>query len=299
KRLDQKKRATRILSAWPPWSVPLTLGLACCDFPAPGAVLGAAGLDQFLEPLEVAPDTSRVEAGGCADGLDRIGLIAHREADKRLALADRLERDGAARLLSVLADPADLPVGMLLEDLCVPLGLLAGDVRDPVQARVVELLDVLDAFHEEREVLELRPLVVRHRDGDVDLDRLVDRARRGTACERHARQAPVTATLERYGDGAADADGDEDRVAELVTALPLDARPRAIDVPRHLDELVLECHVGSQPCRGGDEAKAARGPATSDRPVAHCRQELLAELPVLRERSGVIGSARGAVFQYL
>src|SRR6185295_19922266 len=104
-------------------------------------------------PLEVASDASRVEAGGCADRLDRICLIAHREADARLVFADRLERDGAARLLTVLADPADLPVRMLLEDLCVPLGFLAGDVHDPVQARVVELLDVFDAFHEEREVL--------------------------------------------------------------------------------------------------------------------------------------------------
>jgi hypothetical protein len=54
---------------------------------------------------------------------------------------------------------------MLLEDLRVPLVRLTADLGDPVQARVVELLHVLDAFHEQPEVLELRALVVRRRDG--------------------------------------------------------------------------------------------------------------------------------------
>jgi hypothetical protein len=39
---------------------------------------------------------------------------------------------------------------------------------------VVDLLDRLDAFHELRELLELRPLVVRGLDWHVDFDRLSD-----------------------------------------------------------------------------------------------------------------------------
>src|SRR4029077_6935032 len=132
-----------------------------------------------------------------------------------------------------------------------------------------------------------------------DVDRLVDRARRGTGGERHAWQRAVTATLEHRGDGATHADRNEDRVAELVAPLLLGARPGAIEVLRHLEELGLQLHVGGEPGHIGDEADAARGPTAGDRPVAHGRQELPTELPVLRECGGVLGRARGAVLQYL
>src|SRR5205823_5442820 len=129
------------------------------DLAAPAARLRAATLDQLLEPSEITAHAPCIEAR-C--GAERLGwafrLVAHREAHQRARLTKRLERDGAARLLAVLADPADLPVRMLFEDLRVPLRRLAGDRRHPVQAGVVELLHVVDAFHEEREVLELRPL---------------------------------------------------------------------------------------------------------------------------------------------
>jgi hypothetical protein len=42
--------------------------------------------------------------------------------------------------------------------------------RLPAKARVVELLDLLDAFHEPREILELRPLVVRGSQWNLYLD---------------------------------------------------------------------------------------------------------------------------------
>src|SRR5439155_4939926 len=98
------------------------------DLAAPSAALRAAELDQFLEPLEVAAHAPLVEAGGRAERFERpFRLVAHRQADERPRFAERLERDGAARLLAVLADPADLLVGMLLEDLRLPFSLLADD----------------------------------------------------------------------------------------------------------------------------------------------------------------------------
>jgi hypothetical protein len=52
--------------------------------------------------------------------------------------------------------------------------VLAGHLRRPVRMRVVELADLLDALHELGELLELRPLVVRGADGDLDVDGLLD-----------------------------------------------------------------------------------------------------------------------------
>src|ERR671925_52614 len=97
------------------------------DLAPPRAALGPALLDQALEALEVAADAARVEAGGGADRFAQsLRLVAHAERDACARVADRLERHRAARLLSVLADPADLAIGMLLEDLRVPLRVPAG-----------------------------------------------------------------------------------------------------------------------------------------------------------------------------
>jgi hypothetical protein len=47
-----------------------------------------------------------------------------------------------------------------------------GDLRDPIQALIIELRDRLDAVHELRELLELGPLVVRDAERDVNEDAL-------------------------------------------------------------------------------------------------------------------------------
>jgi len=52
--------------------------------------------------------------------------------------------------------------------------LTAGDLRAPVRVGVVDLADLLDALHEPRELLELRPLVVDRTDGYLHVDRLRD-----------------------------------------------------------------------------------------------------------------------------
>jgi hypothetical protein len=66
-----------------------------------------------------------------------------------------------------------------VRDLGIPLLFLARDLGAPVKVRVVELLDLLHALHEARELLELRPLVEGRAHRHVDLDRL---RRRGHAC---------------------------------------------------------------------------------------------------------------------
>src|SRR5439155_889770 len=110
--------------------------LAARDGASPGPGLGAAALDQLLEALEIAAHPPRVEPRRRAEGFCRaFRLIAHRQADE-CPVAARLERHGAAGLLAVLADPADLAVGMLLEDLRVPLGL---PTRDQAFSRLVTI----------------------------------------------------------------------------------------------------------------------------------------------------------------
>jgi len=189
-------------------------------------------------------------------------------------------------------------VGMLLEDLRVPFVRLAGDGRRPVEKRVVELLDVVDTFHEEREVLELRPLVVGGRNGDVDLDRLVDRARRGTAGEADVRPRAF-ARLHRYRCGTTDSDRDEQRIAQIVAALPLDAAPGVLEIPRHLADLALQLRIGAESRHGCDEANPPGGATPRNGAVADGREKFFAEFPVFCERRGEIGRAGSALLQCL
>jgi hypothetical protein len=69
---------------------------------------------------------------------------------------------------------SDLLVGPLLGDLRRPLTALAADLGDPLNVRVVELLDGLDPVHELRKLLELRPLVVRLLHWNLNLDRVLN-----------------------------------------------------------------------------------------------------------------------------
>jgi hypothetical protein len=86
-----------------------------------------------------------------------------------------VERDDAGLMRAVDRRPRDALVRVLLGDLRVELADLSRDLDGPVEAHVVDLTDLLDALHEVREVLELRPLVVRRADWDLHLDALLDR----------------------------------------------------------------------------------------------------------------------------
>jgi hypothetical protein len=72
------------------------------------------------------------------------------------------------------APPRDAVVTDLLGDLGFPRLLLAAHVGAPQEPLVAELLHLQDAFHELREILELRPLVVGGADRDGDVDGLLD-----------------------------------------------------------------------------------------------------------------------------
>jgi uncharacterized protein (TIGR00730 family) len=144
---------------------------ALLDLAAPAARLGAAGLDELLEPLEVLLDLAAVRADRRAECLDHpLGLVLHLDGDLRGRVVDALEDDAAGVLVTVDRAPGDHLVGALLGDLGVPFVPLAVDLGHPVQMCVVQLLDGLDALHEARELLELRPLVVRSRDWALDND---------------------------------------------------------------------------------------------------------------------------------
>ena len=72
----------------------------------------------------------------------RLALDVHLEVDARLTIADLLERDDAVVLdLAVDRLPGDPLVRPLLGDLRRPLTALAADLCDPLDMRVVELLD--------------------------------------------------------------------------------------------------------------------------------------------------------------
>src|SRR5215204_6250069 len=144
------------------------------DRSPPRACLGAAGLDERLEPLQVASHTRANRAHRVPDRLDRAArLERHLHRHERPVVVEPVERDDARVLRAVRAAPCDALVGSLLGDLRVPLADDATDLSRPVQPAVIQLLHPLDAAHEARELLELRPLVVRRAKRHVDLDRLL------------------------------------------------------------------------------------------------------------------------------
>src|ERR671922_115403 len=158
----------------PPPSV-LVDPLAADDLAAPGARLDAAALDQLLEPLEVRLDRARVAADLLSGRLDDpLRLPRHHDVDAGAVGAEALEPDVAGVLLALRGAPGDVAIRLLVRDLGAPLLALAADLGDPAKVCVVQLRDGLDVLHELRELLELRPLVVRGRDRDADLDRFLD-----------------------------------------------------------------------------------------------------------------------------
>src|SRR5918999_3915163 len=186
----------------------LTNDVALADLAAPGAVGHATALDQLLEPVEVAAHAPGVQPGGGADGLaEAFRRVRQLKPDAGPLGAERLERDGAACVLAVGARPDDAAVGHLLEDLRVPLSAVAADRGRPVQLRVVELPDIVHALHEERELLELRPLVVRSRDRDVDVDLLLDPLAAVRLGAVQQAEEPVAALRQRQGGGGGPDEG--------------------------------------------------------------------------------------------
>src|SRR5205823_3480803 len=149
----------------------VSFDLAAADLTAPRPGRCASLLDELLETPEVPLDAHIVRAEHVTDALgDVLRFPVHLELDLRLALAEWDEAHDALVASARCAAPRDDPVRDLLGDFSVPLLDLPPDLRAPVQALVVELLDSFDTVHESREFLELSPLVVRDPHRNVHLD---------------------------------------------------------------------------------------------------------------------------------
>src|SRR5262249_57248316 len=134
---------------------------ALLDRAAPGSSLAATRLDELLEALQVILHLAVHEPQRVADALkEPFGIVLEGEGNARLVIAEAMEINHAAVHVARRAGPGDAIVGNLLSDARVPLLLFAADVGAPAQALVVDLAHFLDAVHELREQLELRPLVV-------------------------------------------------------------------------------------------------------------------------------------------
>jgi hypothetical protein len=134
------------------------------------APVSSPRLSISCEPLEIAAHLSLDDPRRSPrHSRCRTRPDVHLDVDPRLIV--RRSSDDAV-VLDLAADrlPGDLLVRPLLRNLGRPLTDLAPNLGDPLHVPVVELLDGLDPFHELREVLELRPLVVRllNRNPDVD-----------------------------------------------------------------------------------------------------------------------------------
>src|SRR4051794_9490481 len=159
----------RVIGPWGP------RGSGLVHRASPGARLDAPTLDELLEPLEVSLGLPLDHVQEVADLLhETFGLVLQTQAHQGPFGADGLEVDRAGVRDTAGRRPRDLLVGNLLEDGGVPFTLDPGDLRNPVQQGVAELLHLLYAAHELWELLELRPLVVGGTDRDVDLDGLLD-----------------------------------------------------------------------------------------------------------------------------
>src|SRR5438105_11908205 len=149
--------------------------LTLLDLAAPGARLTPAALDELLEALEAALDARLHHAQRVGNVLhDTLRLVVDLQHHARPVVVDAMEGHHAGVPGAAAARPRDALVGPLLGDLGDPLLFLAADDGFPLQMLVVELADLLDAFHELGEVLELRPLVVHRAQRRIHFDRLLD-----------------------------------------------------------------------------------------------------------------------------
>src|SRR5215204_340867 len=146
------------------------------DLATPCARLPTARLDELLEPLEIALDAAVGDAEDITQLLlQALGHEVHLHGDAGRAIVDLVERHDAGVVLAVGVAPSHTLLRVLLDDLRVPLMVLAAELGDPVKPAIVELPYLLDSLHEPGKVLELRPLVVGGCDWHVDFDRLLDR----------------------------------------------------------------------------------------------------------------------------
>src|SRR6185369_8512390 len=140
------------------------------DGPAPRPRLVATRLDERLEPFHVALRATSDEPKRIADRLDRtLGLDVELEGHPSRRVGEPVERHHARVRGAFDGMPGDPLVGLLLTDLGGPALLDPGDVGRPGDVGVVQLFDLVDALHEERELLELGPLVVGDPDRDLDI----------------------------------------------------------------------------------------------------------------------------------
>src|SRR4051812_48019660 len=149
--------------------------LAVVDRTAPGARLLAAPFDELLEVGHAVLDARREDTERVAHAFHyALRVVGHHQAHLGAIGTERFEAHRARIRRAGYALPGNAAIGFLLGDLRVPLLFLAPDVRAPVQVRIVELPHFLDAFHEVREILELRPLVVDGTHGAIDFDGLLN-----------------------------------------------------------------------------------------------------------------------------
>lgn len=144
------------------------------DLAAPGAGFAAASLDELLGAFEVALHAAVHHTQQIAELFDRTDwLVVDLDIETAGVVVDVMKGDDAGVAVASRAMPGDAVIGVLLGNLGVPLLMLPGDGRDPVQALVIELTHFLDALHEHGELFELRPLIVSGSDRDVHINRLV------------------------------------------------------------------------------------------------------------------------------
>ena len=169
------------------------------------------------------------EGGTCVLG-ETVGLPFDLDHDPRLCVVQAVEGDDPA-LVHVTADavPGDALVGVLLGDPGVELPGHPADLRDPVVRDVVDLGDGLDAPHEVRERLELRPLVVRDGDRHVHVDGLNDLTHVGApqfSSGTASTEGPHTEA--RHACGGCDADHQAHRGNRLMLFSPGRRSPAAV-----------------------------------------------------------------------
>src|SRR5262249_48161670 len=159
----------------PPCSPRRPSGARRIDRAAPRAGLASTLLDEFLETMQIAAHAAGRRTDRVPDVFDdALRLVLHLEHDAGTAGIELVERHDPGVPRAPGAGPCAAGIGDLLGAPRPPRLLLARDLRPPDEMTIIELADFAHALHEVRELLELRPLVVRGRHGHVHVDRLFD-----------------------------------------------------------------------------------------------------------------------------
>ena len=141
------------------------------DFASPSTRCDATLFDERLKAFQVALYTPLDDPQSSPNILDEaFRVIVHLQHDAGGIVINVVERHHTSVLGAFDTRPGDALVGRLLGYFGAPLLVNTRNFRVSVERFLIDLFDAFYAIHEQRELFELRPLIVSGIQRDIDIN---------------------------------------------------------------------------------------------------------------------------------